>query len=224
MNNLKQLKPTRNYHRPMNDDKKRLAVLEDHLIVVEGMKHRLDEWGFETLDHYTNGNELMNALKRGEKYDLLIMDLGVPNTDTENLISRIRRDHEWLKILVLTGLSHTSVLTRYMNMGARGFVGKMAGHDELALAIRLILSGEKYIDSRLAVNNFSHTEDPFEKLTPREIQVFKLLILGKSYRDIAVELFIEVNTVGSFRTRIARKLGVDSIDDLRVLAAQFGHI
>ncbi|GGH71862.1 response regulator [Phaeocystidibacter marisrubri] len=208
----------------MNTRKKRLAVLEDHLIVVEGMRHHLEDWGFKVLDHYSCGNDFLNALKRGESYDLLIMDLGIPNTNTENLIVRLRRDYSWLKVLILTGLSHSSTLTRYMNMGASGFVGKMAGNDELALAIRLVLNGEKYIDSRLSVNNFSHTEDPFERLTPREIQVFKLLILGKSYRDIAVELFIEVNTVGSFRTRIARKLGADSINDLRLIAAQYGQI
>lgn len=208
----------------MSLSNKRLAVLEDHLIVVEGIRFNIQEWGFEAMDHYSNGNELLRGLKSGKNYHLLIMDLGVPNTDAENLFVRIRREYEDLDILIFTGLSHPSILTRYMNLGAKGFVGKLAGNDELHLAIKLIAKGEKYIDSRLALNKFSFTEAPFEKLTPREIQVAKLLVLGKPYKEIADELFIEINTVGSFRTRIARKLGIESIDNLRLLAAQYGHL
>lgn len=204
-------------------EKSRLAVLEDHLMVVEGMRFQLNNWGFDEMDHFEVGADLMSALSRGEQYDMLIMDLGVPKTDPHVVISNIMREYPDFKILILSGSKQSSMAFQFIKMGVKGFVSKEAGNDEIALAINLVRKGRSYIDSRLSIQKLGEQENPFAKLTSRESQVCEMLLQGMSYQDIAADLYIEVNTVGSFRTRIARKLGVKTLDDLKSLALRHGH-
>lgn len=200
---------------------KRLGLLEDHLLVAQSMQYKLSEWGFDEFKHYKSDRNLLDDLKRGEHFDLLIMDIGIPDTDVERVFAIIRREYPDINVLFLSGSKIPSLVSRLMKMGARGYVSKMAGLDELSLAIKVIESGEVYVDTRIFNNTLLHDGDPFDKLTPREMKVCELLVAGKSYKEISETLFIEVNTVGSFCSRINQKLQISSRDELQTLALRF---
>lgn len=201
----------------------KVGLFEDHVLIAESLRYRIVDWGYDELVHMKTEKELFNALRGGEDFKLLIMDIGIPDTDIERTFAIVRRDFPDLDVLFLSGSKHTSLTIRLLRMGAKGYVSKVAGFDELNLAIKVIQSGEVYIDSRVVKNQFLHSGDPFETLSVRELAVCEMLILDKSYREIADVLFIETNTVGTYWTRINQKLKVGSREELKTLALRYGR-
>ena len=150
---------------------KRIGLLEDHLLVAESVKMQAEQWGFSEFIHYQSAAALMSDLKGGLEFDLLLLDLGVPNSDVEHTFTSIRAKYPHLKVLFLSGSKVAGIVSRLMKMGARGFVSKMAGWEEVGVAVKLVLSGEIYIDSRMYSGNLTKDGDPFDQLSSREFKV-----------------------------------------------------
>ncbi|KAB2807643.1 LuxR C-terminal-related transcriptional regulator [Phaeocystidibacter luteus] len=202
---------------------KRLGLLEDHLLVAESVRMQCESWGFSEFIHYSSAKQLLSELSGGLEFDLLLMDLGMPNTDVEQVFAQIRRKHPAQKVLFLSGTRIVEVVNRLMKMGARGFVTKMAGWEEVGFAIKLVMLDEVYVDSRLYRKDIAINVDPFESLSTREHTVCSLIVEGKTYKEIADTLFIEVNTVGTYMSRIHKKLGTESREEINNLALRYGR-
>lgn len=197
---------------------KRLAVLEDHNLIVDGFRLNLQKWGFTELDHYKSGKELLSKVKEGLEYDLIILDLGVPETNSEFVFHQIRSLAPHTKLLIYTGYRLPILAKYYIKHGAKSFVSKNAGLDELTLAIRLVMDGGVYLEAGLVEQSLRLDQSSLSNLSKREMDVFILLVNDIPYKEIAEKLNIGVNTVGTYRTRIGEKLGVNSIIEFKVLA------
>lgn len=202
---------------------KRLGLLEDHLLVAESVRMQAEGWGFSEFVYYSSAAQLKSDLAGGLEFDLLLMDLGVPNSDVEHTFGQIRAKYPEQKVLFLSGSKVVGVVNRLMKMGARGFVSKMAGWDEVGVAIKLVMSGEIYVDSRMYRGDLTFDGDPFENLSAREYKVCGYIVAGKSYKEISEILFIEANTVGTYVSRIHKKLGTEKREDIHSLALRFGR-
>jgi two-component system invasion response regulator UvrY len=99
---------------------------------------------------------------------------------------------------------------RVLKAGASGFLNKNSATEELVNAVRKVLSGKKYITASLAeklADGLGQTEKPpHEFLSDREMQVFQLLAAGKTVSEIASEIFLSVNTISTYRTRVLEKM------------------
>jgi DNA-binding NarL/FixJ family response regulator len=153
--------------------------------------------------------------------DLVMMDLRLGAGDTLELIKTFKAQYPEMPVLVFSQFNETSHAERALRAGARGFVQKQEPAAEVVLAIQTVLQGGMYVSRQVAVlilqRSFSFPIHPLEtgesayrKLSDRELHVFQLLGLGRSTRQIALELKLSVKTIETHRENIKHKLGISN--------------
>jgi len=160
----------------------------------------------------------LNQLK-AHKYDLVIMDVQMPGTDTAGLMEYIKTRYADIKVLMFSMSSENVYAKRFLKAGAMGFVSKNAGLTELKKAVELVLNNRKYISENLAEQlaaeiGSEQPNNPFDKLSAREFEIANLLITGKSGSQISELLSINSSTVGTHKARLFEKLGVSNLPEL----------
>jgi len=172
-----------------------------------------------------NGDTAAAKLKENQ-YDLILLDIQMPNTDTLGLMEYIHITYPDAKVLMFSMSAENIYAKRFMKAGAYGFISKEAPLEEITKAINVILNGKKYISEtlaeKLAEDSFSgKSSNPFNELSPREFEIVTLLLAGKTVTDISHELNIQTSTVGTHKARLFEKLGVDNILKLKELATTY---
>ena len=194
-------------------------IVDDHEIVRSGIRNVLNvlykpDNIFEAIDE-----ESAMILYAKRAYDLVIMDVQLPKTDTIRLIEFMVQQNPEIKVLVFSMTPEKIYASKFYNAGAMGFVTKSAGLDELTKAIDLVLNGRKYY-SRFYTDQQSFNEkkfnlaNPFELLSSREMEVALLLVKGNTIVSISDQLAINPSTVASHKAHIYQKLGVDTLAEL----------
>jgi DNA-binding NarL/FixJ family response regulator len=208
---------------------KRILIADDHFIVRTGLAVLLKEIFINIeIDESWDGESTWKKLKANE-YDLAIVDIGMPGTDTIYLLKNVLLLHPGQKILVLTMSSEEIYGRKYLQLGVRGFITKDAPSSELRKAITTILDDKRYMSAQLQeqLNKdiIDHkTFNPFERLSSRELQVMKHLVEGRGVSQIAGILSVHTSTIGTHKSRIMTKLGVDNLIDLNKMAMLFANI
>jgi DNA-binding NarL/FixJ family response regulator len=160
-------------------------------------------------------------------WDLVILDLHLPDRSGLELLGDLHGERADQRILVLSASADEEVAARCLRLGARGFVTKASAATELLLAVRTVLGGGRHVSSSLA--DLRHRElggtepaAPHEVLSPREMQVLRLIARGLTLREIGGELGLSEKTVATYRGRIAEKLSISRIADLTRYAVRHG--
>ena len=202
---------------------KRFLLADDHSIVRDGLKALLEKtYPGSFVDELIDGTKVLERLKKNV-YDLIILDVQMPDTDTPALVKLISSEYPSLPVLVYSMASEQIYALRVMKAGAKGFLTKDAPLEELKKAVELLLNQKKYISQaivQLLANQslFDQNDNPFSKLSPREFQITTLLLQGKSISEIANELKVEVSTASTHKARLLNKLGVKNLLGLKELA------
>jgi two-component system, NarL family, invasion response regulator UvrY len=202
---------------------KDFLLIDDHEIVRSGVKSTLLDL-FKPCEIYEANNE-ETALKRLKErsYDLIIMDVQMPDTNAAGLMEHIKKNYPGTRVLIFSMSAENVYAKRFLKAGAMGFISKNAGLTELKTAIDLVLNNRKYISETLA-NHLAaelgkdQPDNPFDKLSSREFEIASLLISGKTVSEISGLLSIEVSTVGTHKARLLEKLGVKNILELAEIA------
>lgn len=203
---------------------KRFLLIDDHVVVRSGLKFILSDL-FKPceIDEAEDGDSATDQLKR-EQYDLVILDIKMPNTNTLQLMEYFKITYPQLKVIIFSMNSETIYAKRFLKAGAKGFVNKDAPLDEVVKAIQQVLSGKRYISSTmvelLAEFGTGHSdENLFNNLSPREFEIVSLLLKGESISHIAQSLNLQVSTVGTHKARIFEKLKVANLIELKEMAS-----
>ena len=205
---------------------KRILIADDHFIVRTGLTVLLKEKFFHIdIDESWNGESTWKKLEANE-YDLAIIDIGMPGTDAIHLLKNVLSLHPRQKILIYTMSSEEIYGRKYLQLGIHGFITKEAPPAELHKAVAAILEGKRYVSTQLQeqLNKdiIGHkTSNPFEKLSSRELQVMMHLVEGRSVSQIASLLSVHTSTIGTHKSRIMTKLGVDNLIDLNKMTKLF---
>ena len=205
---------------------KKFLLVDDHVIVRSAIKILLaDLYNPTEIDEAMNGETAVVKLKENQ-YDLILLDIQMPNTDTLGLMEYIRITYPAAKVLMFSMSAENIYAKRFMKAGAYGFISKEAPLEEITKAINVILSGKKYISEalaqKLAEDAFSgKSGNPFNELSPREFEIGSLLLEGKTVTEISQTLNIQTSTVGTHKARLFEKLGVDNILQLKELATTY---
>ncbi len=149
-------------------------------------------------------------------------DLALNSTDGLDLIKDIKGRHPNVIMLAVSMHDETLFAVRAMRNGASGHVSKREASHILVRAIHRVLAGEVYLSEQMAnqiaaniVRRPRRTDGlPVEDLSDRELQVFQMLGTGRSTRDIAAALHLDISTVDSYRARLKDKLGVANASEL----------
>ena len=214
-------------------NKKRIMIAEDYTIVREGLKSLIDSIpDFEVVGEAEDGKKAIDYAENLTP-DLILMDLSMPKTDGITAIKEIKRQHPNIKILALTVHKTEGHVRMALEAGADGYILKDATYQELVIAVNKIISGKPYLSPDIS-GGIIHgyllglkSEQPTKlmgTLTPREVEILKLIAEGYKSREIADYLNISVNTVDKHRANIMKKLDLHSASALTAIAIKEGIV
>lgn len=197
----------------------KIALVDDHDIFIRGLQKILEyEDDLEVVALYKSGQELID---NGSKLaiDVLLLDVQLPDYQPEDLLKQLRLIAPNLAIIYLTLLRGTRFFHKLQKYSIQGYVLKDAPIEELTAAIRKVAAGGTYFSEKIEVvgleDEFKNTVTYADKkvndiLSPREIEILKLVCQEYSSADIAAKLFLSVGTVDTHRKNILIKLGVNN--------------
>lgn len=195
----------------------RILIADDHAVLRSGLRLLLDaQPDFKVVGEASTGEETVER-SIALRPDILLLDIAMPEINGLEAARRIRQQAPEVRIIVLTMYDDEAYLRQFLEMGAAGYVLKKAADTELSAAIRAVHRGESFvypslmpqlIDSYLKQPSSPATTESNDKLSPREVDVLRLVALGYTNQQIADELCIGVSTVETHRTRIMEKLGL----------------
>jgi DNA-binding NarL/FixJ family response regulator len=202
----------------------RVLVVDDHAILREGICSLLErQEDIEVVGEAANGLEALARVAESAP-DLVLMDLAMPVMDGLEATRRLKTGHPGVRVLILTQHDNREYVTPALHAGAAGYVLKRSGGREVLNAIRQVMRGAAILDSELArklgQREPALEEEPLPHLTERETVVLRLVVDGRSNKEIAQELNISPKTASVHRTNIMSKLGVRNSADLVRTALQ----
>ena len=191
-----------------------VLVVDDHSIVRQGMRALLNEYeDIRVIGEAANGLKAIELVDR-LKPDIILMDLAMPVMDGIEAIKRIIAAHPDARIIVLTSYTGDDKLIPAIKAGAMGYLVKDAEPEDLIESIRSMHSGEPSLNPKIAWNilhGMYGMETPkrtTEELSERELEVLRLLTLGKTDQEIAKQLVLTDVTIRTHIKRIISKLGL----------------
>src|SRR5512134_2895486 len=202
-----------------------ILVVDDHEVVRKGLMNVLAETLQPVkIDEAKNGQEAVNKAWKGE-YDLVVLDIKMPGKGGLDALKEIKQHRPKLPVLVLSMHPEEQFAIRAIRAGASGYLTKECAGDELVLAIRSALRGEKYISGSLAQILAGELDSdpeklPHEILSDREYQVMLMIASGKPVGAIAKELHLSVKTISSYRTNILLKMKMKNNAEITHYAIQ----
>jgi two-component system, NarL family, invasion response regulator UvrY len=204
---------------------KKVLFAEDHSIVIRGMKIIFEtEFPDYSLDIISNSSDMMNLLKKNS-YHLAIMDLQLEDGDTLHLITDIRNLYPDLNILVLSGKPEELYAQKLYSSGIKGYLNKQTNDAEIIYALHQLLEGKTYMSENfkkyLLVRRDPAFENPFDKLSQREIEVLNLMIEGKRPSEICRELNLQPSTVATYKAKLFAKLQITNVLELKQLVSNY---
>lgn len=192
----------------------KLAITDDHLLVINGLKAMLAPYPHITIVYESNAaTALMEALPTAQP-DVLLLDIQMPDIDGLELCKQVHKNHPDIKIIALTNFMESHYIKQMLRNGASGYLLKNADEETLVAAIEQVCNGEQFLDpgikqqllhEMLTGQRSSGYEIP---LTRREKEILKLIAEEHSNQQIAEKLFISLRTVETHRLNLTQKLAV----------------
>jgi len=163
--------------------------------------------------------------------DLVIVDISLSGKSGIDLIKAIKDEYEDLPVLVVSMHEESLYAERALRAGAMGYVMKQEPAKVVKTAIRKVLAGDMHLSEKMAssvISKFMRGTDelppsPLEKLSDRELEVFRMLGLGRGVRQIAEEMGVTIPTINSFRNRIKEKLQLSSSTEVMLHAIHWSR-
>jgi DNA-binding NarL/FixJ family response regulator len=184
----------------------RILTVDDHPVLRQGIAALVNaESDMKLVAEASNGLDAIEKF-RFHRPDITLMDLQMPGLNGIEAITRIRGEFQDARIIVLTTYTGDVQVLRALKAGARGYILKRQLHSELLDGIRTVYSGQKRIPSEIAADLVEHAKD---ELTPREVDVLRLIAAGNANKQIADRLSIGEASVKSHVANILSKLGAN---------------
>jgi len=195
-----------------------IMLADDHVMFRQGVKRIIEETpGLEVVGEANDGLELLRLLKTREP-KLVLLDISMPHLRGLEATREIKKLYPQVKIIFLTMHRSKEFLYQALEAGAEGFLLKEDADFELLRAIQTVRGGGKFISSLLSTEmaDLALRDQPADPdpLSPREKTIVKLLVEGKTSKEIAELLYISVFTVRRHRENILRKLKLKKLADL----------
>lgn len=181
----------------------RIAIVDDHKILRDGLKALIQEMDNTTFEfEASNGLEFIRLLPSFNP-DVVIMDLSMPVMNGDEAVKQAKKIAPQLKFIVLSMHTDEHYFQTMKDLDVDGFIIKESDYNELELAINTVKKGGKYFSQQLLLNLIDlKNEKNLNALTPREIDIVKLLSLGLSTLEIADKLNLSVRTIEKHRSEL----------------------
>ena len=207
----------------MQKDPIRIVIVDDHRVVHQALAEMIsfvDD--FELIAQGSNGVEAVELCRQFQP-DVVLMDVVMPELDGIEATRQILANNPNTKVLALSSFQDSDSVDSMLKNGASGYILKHASIDELEDIIRTIYKGNSVIDSQL-MQRIVHQSIPYSDndfhLSPRELEILKLIAGGMSYSQVADQLTISMSTVKFHIGNILSKLGVETRNEAILIAAK----
>jgi len=196
--------------------KKKIALVDDHVMLRNGLAALLEDFGYEILFQASNGKELIEKLNEKALPQLVLMDINMPVMDGFETTSWLKKNHSQVCVLALSMLDDEASIIRMLRAGAGGYILKDSDPDELQKAIEAVLQKGFYhselVSGKLirAINNLDEHDAFAEtlsvKLSEKETDFLRWACTDLSYKEIAERMGISPRTVDNYRDTLQEKL------------------
>ena len=195
----------------------RILIADDHGILRAGLRALLNaEPDLEVVGEAADGDQALR-LTRALQPDIVLMDVSMPGCGGIEATGRLKELHPDVQVLMLSVHEDTELLQEAIRNGAAGYIIKRAAESELVNAIHAVSRGDLYVHPAMTRALFANTSSAqtdnhaaVETLTPREVEILRLLVQGYTNREIANLLILSVRTIESHRANIMGKLNLHS--------------
>ncbi|MDX2144480.1 MAG: response regulator transcription factor [Rhodospirillaceae bacterium] len=210
----------------------RILFADDHALLREGLRPFLEQIAEDTDVREADALDAALACFKGsEPPQLILLDLNMPGMDGIQGIARARKTYPDAKVVVISGYFDKRIITTVLKAGVDGFIPKTSSGRTLRNALRLVLDGERYLPTNLLESGSSTlalaaliadgtNDGPWDKLTPREGDILRLLVDGKTNKEIARVLGLNEVTVKGHLRNAYRKIGANNRADAVRIALQ----
>lgn len=196
-----------------------ILIADDHEIMRDGLIRIIkDAFTCKNIEQASCGKQAESIAREG-KWDILIMDMSMPDKTGLDVLKQLRSEENRIPVLILSIHPENQYAFRVLKCGGNGYISKDCPREELILAIKTILNGKKYISNSLSERMAMHFDEDFgredhELISDRELQVLKLISLGKTISQIAKELSLSVATISTYRARLLDKMNLKNSAEL----------
>jgi DNA-binding NarL/FixJ family response regulator len=205
----------------------RIVLVDDHVLVRQGLKSLIERDGFQVVGEASDGQEALRQVELLQP-DIVVMDISMPTFNGLNATWELQRSFPNTKTILLTQHDEDQYVSEALEAGVKGYVLKSQAATDLLQAIKQVSHGQVYLSpgvSRAVAESYqSKSEKSRARLTLREKQVLQLIAEGKSTKDIASVLGISVKTAESHRTRLMQKLDIHETASLVLYAVRKGIV
>ena len=207
----------------------RILLADDHNLIRQGLRSLLEKQAdIEVVGEAAEGQAALNLAKETSP-DIIVMDVSMPGLNGIEATRQIVSDNPEVKVLALSMYADKRFVIGMLRAGASGYMPKDCAFEELVQGIRAIVANEMYLSPTITatfVNSYLHQLNndgaKFSPLTPKELEVLRLLAEGETTRDVANRLSVSVKTVETHRQHITEKLKLHSLADLVKYAIREG--
>ena len=196
----------------------KILIVDDHPLIREGIKQILaNEPDMVLAGEANSASEMMEKIKK-EKYDLVLLDINLPDSNGLELIKTLKGEYS-LPVLVLSMHKEEEYAIRTLRAGAAGYIIKETAPMQLVAAIKKVAAGGRHISPSLAEKLASCIEEgvnetPHETLSDRELQILLMIGAGKTPTEIAKTLCLRIKTISTYRARILEKMRMENNSQL----------
>jgi len=193
----------------------RILIADDHELLRRGLKEILaDAFPDLQIEEAGDARQALDAAAKAN-FDVALLDINMPGRSGMDLLQDLKRLYPRLPVVLLTAFPEKDYALRAFKLGACAYVSKQSASSELVAAVRKAIAGGRYITPSLAEALAATLAGespalPHDLLSNRELEVMRMVALGKSLKEIAAQLSLSEKTVGTYRTRISRKLGLST--------------
>lgn len=196
-----------------------ILIADDYELIRQGLARIVaEEFSSAQIEEASNGTQA-EKLARTKKWDLLIIDMSMPDKTGLDVLKQLRAESIKIPVLVLSIHPENQYALRVLKAGGNGYLSKDCPRTDFVKAIRTILNGKKYISTEIAEKLASRFDDDISKeqhelISDREMQVLKLIASGKTVTQIAKELSLSVPTISTYRMRLLEKMNLKNNAEL----------
>lgn len=206
----------------------RILVVDDHALVRRGLIELLQALpdGVQFGEAGTAAEGTARGL--GEQWDVVLLDLGLPDRHGLDVLRELRAARPHLPVLILTMFPEDQLALRMLEIGAAGYLTKESAPEELIRAVERVIAGHKYLSpamAQIAAYDIGGLPPaPHEQLSDRELEVLRLLAAGRPITAISRQLGLSPKTVTTYRARLLHKLHMRSNAELTFYATRHGLV
>ncbi len=207
----------------------KILLADDHAIIRTGLKTFISaHLPHAVIDEAFDGTSALAKIKQVD-YDLVVMDVNMPETDSFALVHIILAVKPLLNILIFSMNAEELYAKKFLMIGAKGFLSKTAPESEMKDALDAVINGNKYMSATL---KNALTEEalgkrafnPFDNLSKREFEIAMYLIKGASVAEMSETLHLHTSTIGTHKARVFEKLHCKNIIDVGALAKVYNVV